>query len=71
MKYIKLFRSAGEKSEYEEKETPPILGMMNKPSIVYLNLGSKNKIYATYEVTSTEEPTYLIYLNGLIQQMYC
>ena len=64
MKYIKLFRSAGEKSEYEEKETPPILGMMNKPSIVYLNLGSKNKIYATYEVTSTEEPTYLIYLNG-------
>ena len=64
MKYIKLFRSAGEKSEYEEKETPPILGMMNKPSIIYLNLGSKNKIYATYEVTSTEEPTYLIYLNG-------
>ena len=64
MKYIKLFRSAGEKSEYEEKETPPILGMMNKPSIVYLNLGSKNKIYATYEVTSTEEPTYLLYLNG-------
>ncbi len=64
MKYIKLFRSAGEKSEYEEKETPPILGMMNKPSIVYLNLGSKNKIYATYEVTSTEEPTYLIYLNS-------
>ena len=31
-------------AEYEEKETPPILGMMNKPSIVYLNLGSKNKI---------------------------